>query len=61
MLHDLGVIAAAFGYIGFLFFVASYGDRTSRAQRGRAGALIYPLWRSGAQGASGPQNSPDVM
>jgi APA family basic amino acid/polyamine antiporter len=25
------------------------------------GALIYPLWRSGAQGASGPQNSPDVM
>jgi APA family basic amino acid/polyamine antiporter len=26
-----------------------------------AGALIYPLWRSGAQGASGPQNSPDIM
>jgi hypothetical protein len=26
-----------------------------------AGALIYPLWRSRAQGASGPQNSPDVM
>jgi Na+/proline symporter/signal transduction histidine kinase len=43
MLHDLGVIAAAFGYMGFLFFVASYGDRTSRAKRGRAGALIYPL------------------
>src|SRR3979490_1344990 len=43
MLHDLGVIAAAFGYIGFLFLVASYGDRPSRAQRGRAGALIYPL------------------
>ena len=43
MLHDLGVIAAAFGYIGFLFFVASYGDRPSRSQRGRAGALIYPL------------------
>jgi Na+/proline symporter/signal transduction histidine kinase len=43
MLHDLGVIAAAFGYIGFLFFVASYGDRPSRSQRGGAGALIYPL------------------
>src|SRR3954462_7042788 len=43
MLHDWGVIAAAFGYIGFLFLVASYGDRLSRVQGGRAGALIYPL------------------
>src|SRR5467141_72140 len=43
MLHDWGVIAAAFGYIGLLFVVASYGDRLSPAQRGRAGALIYPL------------------
>src|SRR6476646_7527424 len=43
MLHDWGVIAAAFGYIGFLFFVASYGDRLSPAQRGRASSLIYPL------------------
>src|SRR5947199_8520556 len=43
MLHDWGVIAAAFGYIGFLFFVARYGDRLSPAQRGRASALIYPL------------------
>src|SRR6201989_1557370 len=43
MLHDWGVIAAAFGYIGFLFLVASYGDRPSLRQRGRAGALIYPL------------------
>src|SRR5512140_884466 len=43
MLHDWGVIAVAFGYIGFLFFVASYGDRLSPAQRGRASALIYPL------------------
>ena len=43
MLHDWSVIAAAFGYIGFLFLVASYGDRLSPAQRGRAGALIYPL------------------
>ena len=29
MLHDWSVIAAAFGYIGFLFLVASYGDRKS--------------------------------
>src|SRR5215468_12065713 len=43
MLHDWGVIAAAFGYIGFLFLVASYGDRLSATQRGRASALIYPL------------------
>jgi Na+/proline symporter/signal transduction histidine kinase/PAS domain-containing protein len=43
MLHDWGVIAAAFGYIGFLFLVASYGDRLSPLQRGRAAALIYPL------------------
>ena len=43
MLHDWGVIAAAFGYIGFLFFVASHGDRLSPLQRGRASALIYPL------------------
>src|SRR5436309_4300094 len=43
MLHDWGVIAAAFGYIGFLFLVASYGDRLSPTQRGRGRALIYPL------------------
>src|SRR5271163_919348 len=43
MLHDWGVIAAAFGYMGFLFMVASYGDRLSPTQRGRASALIYPL------------------
>src|SRR3979409_730721 len=43
MLHDWGVIAAAFGYIGFLFLVASYGDRFSPTQRGRASGLIYPL------------------
>ncbi|MGC2177049.1 MAG: PAS domain-containing hybrid sensor histidine kinase/response regulator [Bradyrhizobium sp.] len=43
MLHDWGVIAAAFGYIGFLFFVASYGNRRSPAQRGRSSGLIYPL------------------
>ncbi|MDB5566842.1 MAG: periplasmic sensor hybrid histidine kinase, partial [Tardiphaga sp.] len=43
MLHDWGVIAAALGYIGFLFCVASYGDRIALFKRGRAGALIYPL------------------
>jgi len=43
MLHDWSVIAAAFGYISFLFFVASYGDRLSPAQRGRASTWIYPL------------------
>src|SRR6202000_3358807 len=43
MLHDWGVIAAAFGYIGFLFLVASYGNRLSPTQRGRSSALIYPL------------------
>src|SRR5262252_8205831 len=43
MLHDWSVIAAAFAYIGFLFFIASYGDRLSATQRGRASALIYPL------------------
>ncbi|MGE5157545.1 MAG: hypothetical protein ACM3OF_05290, partial [Gemmatimonas sp.] len=43
MLHDWGVIAAAFGYIGFLFLVAYYGDRMSPDQRGRASGLIYPL------------------
>jgi Na+/proline symporter/signal transduction histidine kinase len=43
MLHDWGVIAAAFGYIGLLFLVASYGDRLSPFKRSRASALIYPL------------------
>jgi Na+/proline symporter/signal transduction histidine kinase/CheY-like chemotaxis protein len=43
MLHDWGVIAAGFGYIGFLFFVASYGDRVPKLARGRIGPLIYPL------------------
>src|SRR6195952_3805520 len=43
MQHDWVVVAAAFGYIGFLFCVASYGDRISLVKRGRASALIYPL------------------
>ncbi|MBR0691601.1 PAS domain-containing hybrid sensor histidine kinase/response regulator [Bradyrhizobium lablabi] len=43
MLHDWGVIAAAFAYIGLLFFVASRGDRMSPGRRGRASQWIYPL------------------
>jgi Na+/proline symporter/signal transduction histidine kinase len=43
MLNDWGVIAAAIGYIGLLFWVASYGDRLTPAQRGRFGVVIYPL------------------
>src|SRR3954462_5968370 len=43
MLHDWGVIAAAFGYIGFLFLVASHGDRPSPAGGGRAPGLFFPL------------------
>src|ERR1700760_407893 len=43
MLHDWGVIATAFSYIGLLFFVAHYGDRLSPTQRGRFSAYIYPL------------------
>ena len=35
MLQSWFVIAAALGYIGLLFVVASYGDRTNR--RGRDG------------------------
>ena len=38
MLHDWAVIAAAFGYIGFLFLVASHGDRRSPSQRRAAPA-----------------------
>src|SRR5215468_2426123 len=43
MLHDWGVIAAAFGYIGFLFLVASHGDRLSPAERSNGNGWIYPL------------------
>ena len=43
MLPNWVVIVAAFGYIGLLFAVASYGDRVSGKPRGRAGVLIYPL------------------
>lgn len=43
MLANWVVIVAAFGYIGLLFAIASYGDRVSGEPRGRAGVLIYPL------------------
>ncbi len=43
MLHDWGVIVAAFGYIGLLFLIASHGDRLSHLKRSRASGLIYPL------------------
>jgi Na+/proline symporter/signal transduction histidine kinase len=42
-MQNWGVIVAAFGYIGLLFVVASYGDRLSQSQRAKAGILIYPL------------------
>jgi Na+/proline symporter/signal transduction histidine kinase len=44
MLQGWVVIAVALGYIGFLFLVASYGDRVRHLGReGRARLLIYPL------------------
>jgi Na+/proline symporter/signal transduction histidine kinase len=44
MLHGLVVITVALGYIGLLFVVASYGDRTRRHGRGDGWRrLIYPL------------------
>src|SRR6201994_1142723 len=43
MLHDWGVIATAFSYIGLLFFVAHYGDRLSPTQLGPPSLYIYPL------------------
>ena len=43
MLNGWIVLAAAFGYIGVLFAIASYGDRRAGMARGRAGLLIYPL------------------
>jgi Na+/proline symporter/CheY-like chemotaxis protein len=44
MLQGWVVILIALGYIGFLFLVASYGDRRKGLVRGsRARLLIYPL------------------
>ena len=48
MLQGWVVIAVALGYIGLLFLVASYGDRTrgrgkGLGREGRARLMIYPL------------------
>jgi Na+/proline symporter/signal transduction histidine kinase/CheY-like chemotaxis protein len=44
MLQGWIVIACALGYIGLLFVIASYGDRTRRFGRvGRSRLFIYPL------------------
>ncbi len=44
MLQGWFVVAVALGYIGLLFLIASYGDRTkSRRRQGRSRMLIYPL------------------
>ena len=44
MLQGWVVIAVALAYIGLLFLVASYGDRTrGRVRKSRAQLLIYPL------------------
>src|SRR5262249_8775726 len=47
MLQGWVVIAVALAYIGLLFLVASYGDRTRGLGReGRTRLLIYPLSRA---------------
>src|SRR3569832_1823455 len=44
MLQGWVVIAVALAYIGLLFLIASYGDRTRRLERSRRmRLLIYPL------------------
>ena len=44
MLQGWIVIAFALGYIGLLFVIASYGDRTRRfGRQGRSRNFIYPL------------------
>ncbi len=44
MLQGWVVVIIALAYIGFLFLVASYGDRRHELVRGsRARLLIYPL------------------
>src|SRR5512138_1357020 len=44
MLQGWVVIAVALAYIGLLFLIASYGDRTrSLGRNGPARLLIYPL------------------
>ncbi len=43
MLQGWFVVAVALGYIGLLFLIASYGDRTKSRRQGRSRMLIYPL------------------
>ena len=43
MLQGWVVIAVALAYIGLLFLIASYGDRTRRLARSRMRLMIYPL------------------
>ena len=44
MLQGWFIVVVALGYIGLLFLVASYGDRSRKRVRGsRARLLIYPL------------------
>ncbi|HWW35884.1 MAG TPA: hypothetical protein VNZ23_11660, partial [Xanthobacteraceae bacterium] len=43
MLQGWFIVVVALAYIGFLFLVASYGDRSRKRVRGsRARLLIYP-------------------
>src|SRR5262245_35649529 len=43
MLQGWFIVVVALAYIGFLFLVASYGDRSKRVRGSRARLLIYPL------------------
>ena len=43
MLQGWVAIVVALAYIGLLFLVASYGDRSQRLREGRPRMLIYPL------------------
>jgi Na+/proline symporter/CheY-like chemotaxis protein len=43
MLQGWVIVTVALGYIGLLFLVASYGDRTARVRERRWRMLIYPL------------------
>ncbi|MGE0752824.1 MAG: NahK/ErcS family hybrid sensor histidine kinase/response regulator [Variibacter sp.] len=43
MLQGWVAIVVALAYIGLLFLVASYGDRSARMRAGRPRMLIYPL------------------
>jgi Na+/proline symporter/signal transduction histidine kinase/CheY-like chemotaxis protein len=43
MLQGWTIVVIALAYIGFLFLVASYGDRRERTRLSRTRLLIYPL------------------